>query len=323
MKAMDRFACASRRLDGFRFPNKAALPAAIAAVLIALPMPSPLALSSAAAEQPAGSQSVTLRYRFTPGEVVRWQVQHLNKVRTTVAGTSQTVETNTRSVKIWRVVEVKPTGEAVFENSVEQVNLTHEISGRAPVRYDSQTDSEAPAGFEQFAQSVGQPLFRITIDPRGEVVTRETLFPQAADEGGQLTIPLPEEPISPGYAWTVPHELSVPLKTGELKRVQTRQRYSLESVTDAVARIAVETQILTPVHNPEVQVQVVQKCFQGHVEFDIEQGRIRNQQMDLDEQVVGFAGESSSMHCVTRFTEDLLPTAAETARVAGPAQPPR
>ena len=48
-------------------------------------------------------------------------------------------------------------------------------------------------------------------------------------------------------------------------------------------------------------------------------GRILSQQMDLDKHLVGFRGETSSLHYVTRFTEELLaaeaPAAGKTAAV--------
>lgn len=279
--------------------------------------------SRALADDAQPAPTYTLRYRFAPGEELRWQVQHQTKVRTTISGSTQTVETQTRSLKVWKVLEVTPEGQVTFENSVRQIELTQDITGREQIRYNSQTDSTAPPGFESFAASVGQPLFRLTMSDRGEVSARQTLFPQAAAEDGQLTIPLPQEAIAVGHVWSVPHVLKVPLKSGEVKSIETRQRFALEAVEGGRARIAVATQILNPLNNPEVQVQVVQRCFQGHVEFDLAAGRIVTQQMDLDEQVVGFAGQASSMHYLTRFTEQLLPEdEAATARRAGPAPPP-
>jgi hypothetical protein len=48
--------------------------------------------------------------------------------------------------------------------------------------------------------------------------------------------------------------------------------------------------------------------------------------LDLDKRVVGFAGESSSLHYTTRFSEELVPaedrTARQTKPVAGPPPPP-
>jgi len=58
---------------------------------------------------------------------------------------------------------------------------------------------------------------------------------------------------------------------------------------------------------------VVQREGAGIVRFDIDAGRIIGQQMDVDKHVVGFRGEASSLHYVTRFREELLPDAVRAA----------
>ena len=40
--------------------------------------------------------------------------------------------------------------------------------------------------------------------------------------------------------------------------------------------------------------------------FDIDAGRVLGQEMDVDKGVVGFRGEASSIHYLTRFTEEFL-----------------
>ena len=54
-------------------------------------------------------------------------------------------------------------------------------------------------------------------------------------------------------------------------------------------------------NNPAIEAQIVQREGSGVVRFDIEAGRIIGQQMDVDKHVVGFRGEASSIHYVTRF----------------------
>ena len=46
------------------------------------------------------TEKYLLRYRFQPGETLRWQVSHLVDIRTSVSGTSQTAETLSESVKV-------------------------------------------------------------------------------------------------------------------------------------------------------------------------------------------------------------------------------
>jgi hypothetical protein len=114
-------------------------------------------------------------------------------------------------------------------------------------------------------------------------------------------------------------EVEVVLKDGATKKIQTRQKFTLDRVVDSVATITVDSQILTPISDPAIEAQLIQRLSSGTVRFDIESGRVLSQQLDLDRHVIGFSGAASSMHYVTRFTEELLPPVAETARRAAPA----
>jgi len=131
-------------------------------------------------------------------------------------------------------------------------------------------------------------------------------------------LPLPEHPVAPGDQWSLPNDIDVALPTGGVLKIKAVQRCTLEGVKTGVATIRVATCILTPVTDPAVQSQVMQYESSGTVRFDIDAGRILGQQMDVDRRVVGFRGEASSLHYMTRFTEEFLPEPSRTASVAAP-----
>ena len=129
-----------------------------------------------------------------------------------------------------------------------------------------------------------------------------------------MTIPLPERPVPVGHTWSFPQDIDVKLNTGGIKKVKARQAVTLESVKTGVATIRVATQILTPIDDPAIESQLIQRESSGTVRFDIDAGRVLSQQMDVDKHVVGFRGPASSLHYLTRFTEELLPSAERAAR---------
>jgi hypothetical protein len=281
---------------------------------------------AARSDETASSESASasgpthlLRYKFQPGEVLRWQVIHRAKVNTTVSGTTQTAETTTTSVKIWKVLPPDARGNARIEHSVEKVEMRQKLTGRDEVVYNSQTDAAPPLGFEDAAKAVGVPLSIITLDAQGGVIDRQQKHATATDQHGQVTIPLPAEAVPVGHAWSFPYDVQIPLRSGQVKQIKTRQHFRLSEVRDGVATIEMETQVLSPVNDPEVEAQLIQRETRGRAKFDIAAGRIVSQEMDLDKSVIGFSGESSSLHYVMRFSEELLP-AAETA---GPPLPPK
>ena len=261
------------------------------------------------------AEKYTLRYSFQPGEVLRWDVVHRGRVRTTYGGATKATETVSKSVKVWRVKEVHDDRSATFEQSVEDVDMWQKLTGRDEIRYNSRTDKKPPLGFEDAAKRVGVPLARITLDPRGKTLRRENLVPSpTTDNEGELTIPLPEEPVAVGETWSEQHELSLPLEQGGVKKILIQQSFTLVGVKTGVATIEIANRILTPVNNPALEAKLIERESRGTVRFDVDAGRILSQQMDVDKRVVGFRGPESCLQYLTRSTETLLPEAPAVAQ---------
>jgi len=284
----------------------------------AKPSPSP---KQSPPEKPA-SNVYLLRYKFHPGETIRWEVTHQANIRTTVSGISQTAESVSRSMKVWKVQQVQADGAAVFEHLVESVQMWQKLTGRQEVRYNSQTDKDPPPGFQTIAKSIGVPLAQITLSPEGKIVHRKRYIVQPQDQNDSpITMPLPAQPVSIGASWSDIFELDVPLETGVVRKVKTKQKFTLLDVHDGIATIEAATQILTPNLPPEVEAKVIQQQSAGKIRFDIDQGRVVEQQIEVDKRVVGFRGEASSLHCMSRFHEKLL-SPSQTAQQPKPADVP-
>ncbi len=267
------------------------------------------------------AETVTLRYQFQPGETLCWEVVHRGKISATVSGSTQDTEMSSESLKLWRVIDIKPDGTATFEYSVADVKMRQKLTGRKEIRYNSNTDKKAPDGFEDVAKAVGKTLTKITLDTRGKVIKRSRALDSPFKENkGQLTFPLPEEPVAVGHSWSEPHEVTVPLETGGIKRIQTLQKYKLKSIKTGVATILVETQVLTPVSEPAIEAKLIQQASRGRIRFDVDAGRILSQQSDLDKRVVGFRGQASSLHYLTSFNEKLVDPPVSTAGRTGDAK---
>jgi hypothetical protein len=265
-----------------------------------------------------------LRYKFKLGERLRWEVEHKAEVRTTVAGTTQTAETTTVSVKAWVITRISEGGNAKFTHLVERVDMRNKLTGRQEVHYNSETDDKAPEGFETIAKEVGVPLTLILTDNKGTILQREDLLSAPNARSSQIVVPLPNQRVAVGEVWSIPKDVPITLKDKSVKQVKTRQRFTLESVKDGIANLQVESQILSPIHDPQLEAQLIQYDFNGTIRFDLEAGKVVSQQCDLDKRVHGFQGDASSMHYMTHFTEKLLPSNVTSATrpqpVAGPQQ---
>ncbi|MGW8258305.1 MAG: hypothetical protein ACWGMZ_12530 [Thermoguttaceae bacterium] len=265
-------------------------------------------VSAASAPSAESEKKYLLRYRFQPGESLRWNVQHHTLVRNSVSGTTETAETQSDSGKLWRVKDVKPDGVVTFEHSVEWVDMRQKLSGSPQVHYDSRTDAKVPPGYADVAASIGAPLSIIIMDAKGKILKRQTRKNNiSAPNEGAITIPLPDEPAPVGHYWSLPCDIDVPLETGGMKKIKAVQQFTLESVKTGVAKIQVSTQILTPITDPAIEAKIVQRESTGTVHFDIDAGRVIEQQMDVDKHVIGFRGGASSLHYVASFSEKWIP----------------
>ena len=160
---------------------------------------------------------------------------------------------------------------------------------------------------------MGVPLSTIRLTPYGKVVKRTVEHKQpGADQDAPIMILLPEEPVAVGATWDEPQDVSIELQTGGNKVIQTRRHFELKDVTSGVADIEMTYQVLSPI-TANVEAQLVQRLMKGTIRFDIKQGRILNQQMDVDQHVLGFAGATSSMYYVMRLKETLLTDNPEVA----------
>lgn len=273
------------------------------------PASNPGTPSSSSAKAPSAAKYI-LRYKFKPGETLRWEVVHRARVETAIAGVSQTVDTYSKSIKVWRVTEVAPDGSATFENSVEHVEMRQKSSGRMERHYNSQTDKNPPPDFRDVAQSVGVPLWAITLDPLGKIVKRQILKAKPGTETqGQITLPLPKDPVAAGQTWTLTYDTELAGNDGTVKRVKIQQSFTLEGVEGNVATIRVSSQVLSPIRDPALEALLVQREPSGRVRFDIAKGKVIEEEMDIDKEIVGFAGKASTMHYRTRLTEKYLDSA--------------
>lgn len=257
-----------------------------------------------------------LRYQFTAGETVCYQVTHMAKTKTRIKGAEENAQVHTVSEKVWQISDVNDEGNMTFVHSVDSVELTQQTGTAAEIRWSSLSGEKPPIMFESVADQLNQPLSTVTINPRGQELARETHAGTEAQLGmGGLTIPLPEEAIAVGHAWSVPREIKARGETGEVKIIKARDTYTLEKVQTGVATLKVRSEILTPIEEASVKAQIIQQLSNGTIRFDLDAGRFLSKQLDWDETVVGFQGPNSLMEYRARLTEEQKAAPTRTANL--------
>lgn len=276
-------------------------------LMLAAGMALRLGAAAIAADGDAEPSPVKLEYRFREGDRIDMRVAHRALTETTMNGTTQAVETMTDSTKTWRVVGLDADGRATLEHSVDDVAMTSRTSDRGTVRWTSRGDTEPPPGYEGVRQSLGVPLSRLVVDRSGRVVERRDMRPCPPSSTGDLVVvPLPEEAVAPGAEWTIPQEIVVEVPAGPRKAVRTRLRYRLDSVRDGIARIRVDTTVLTPIDDPRLEARLLERIWDGEILFDIAAGRVIERRTGIDRRVVGFGGPQSSVRYKASLEERMV-----------------
>lgn len=259
----------------------------------------------AAAKKVSGAK-VQLAYKFKAGEVLKTKVTHQVSVDTKVKGVEQNAQTRSISAKTMKVLSVSKDGNITFVHQVDWVDMWNSVTDRAEVKYDSRTDKEPPPGYETVAANVGRPLATITIDTAGRIVNRDDSVKQFNPGISDIVVPVPVQPVKIGDKWHIPDEIKIRDDQKRVIPISVRQQYELTNVDAGLATIKMTTQILTPIDDPKLESQIVQRMQKGTIKFDLDAGRIVSRQMDLDETVLGFSGPDSSMQYTARYTEEPL-----------------
>lgn len=259
----------------------------------------------ALASQRITAEKYLLAYQFKPGETVYWETEQVDSGEVSLQKKKELTKSRTLSTKKWRIEDVLDNGDFIVVQSIESIDLWQQIDNRTPISYDSRLDTKPHPRFEDVADKVGIELVSFKAKPNGELVYKKANYSDVDLGVGGIIVQFPKEPVAVGHAWFQPTELKIPLPTGPVKRVKIRRAFKLLDVKHGVAKISVDTQVLTPIRDPEVEVQLMHQVTKGHIRFDIEQGRILSREFNWNRKVQGFSTADSLKKYIGRFKESL------------------
>ena len=266
--------------------------------LIAVPLVAALPLLA------AESETYQLRYRYKKGDVLTWNVEQTLRITTSVKGKTETVETSSRSTKIWTVIDIADDGTATFEYKVGDVNMKRSQTDMEDEKYDSRVDKEIPPAFQPLEGTIGVPLAELSIDPLGERKKKRVLTAyRGASEENRIAIPLPKDPIAVGKNWLMDTPIDIQLPDQTVKKITADQQFTLDGVKNDIAAIRFKTRIKTPIDDPKLLSQIIDKHASGSVKLDLDAGHLISQETTINERVIGFEGTGSWIHHQLHFKE--------------------
>jgi len=275
-----------------------------------------------AAPTTAAPQKYRLAYRFVPGERVTYSIQHDSRIASTANSRQEVALNNPRTVRSYRVLEVAITGEAKLELQIDSVWMSSQFEDADGEKSPAVVfDSTQPAGenpppqFSVVRENVGRPQSIVTMDPQGRMLTARRLNvregepaevdPRQRMESFLLT--LPTEEVAVGGSWRDPMDVPVRTEGKLMTKVRLQTTYTLEKVEGSEAHVSYKTVVLTPLEDPRVVAQLMQREMTGRFVFDLEGGRVVTREAKLDRSVVGAFGAQSNLKATAEYSEKLVP----------------
>jgi hypothetical protein len=260
---------------------------------------------------PEAEDKLLMRYKFAPGTVLRSEVLHVSKNGTRINSVLQEASSRTITEKSWHVLETNDSV-TTFEYRVDQIELAQQFGESEEIRYSTKEATEKPP--VQFASAVdtaGKVISTIQIDARGMVVARSDSKDPPHMGMGDITMPLPSEPVGMGATWEVPREMRIDRKDGTSRLIKFRELFKLEKISAGVATVSVRSEPLSAIADPAEEAQVMQQLSNGTIQFDVDAGRMISKELAWDHQVVAFSGPGSVLEYSARLEDRVVSAKVE------------
>lgn len=318
----------------------------LSALLLGIAVSRPLVAESPSEGDDSGATH-RLVYRFRPGQELRYESDLRSSMEVRKGEAIQIVENRSVTTKRVRVVSVEEDGSALLEPVIERVRMMVQFDDAPPARFDSDSSDTPPRQFQEVRKKVGRRTARLRIAPHGELleVTRfdddgkpaETKPDQPESESeppadaadrpdfqadDNILALLPRQPVAIGHVWKERFDVKVRVDR-TIERTATLQRqFELKKVEGHLATIGVKIAIITPIADPAILAQLIQRTPSGTIEFDIERGEIVGRTMRQDQTIYGAIGPTSTLRAASKLVERRLESEeSSTERTASAASP--
>lgn len=241
----------------------------------------------------SAEETYQLRYKFAPEQVLSYVSQNDAALVIQHDQAKEEPRHTEMMIRTMRVTSVGPDGVANLDLSIDRAYMTATSDGETVV-YDSDHPEKASEEFAEVNEATRKPIqMRVTSLGKGL-----PLDAQADPVNNDLLILLPEEAVSVGGTWKEKFEsgVQVDAKTEKLMRpLKLERRFTLKSVENGIATIAMTTECLSPRVDPFQEAQVMQRKPAGTLKFDIARGCLVDRELKIDQRAVGFQGVGTQM----------------------------
>jgi hypothetical protein len=261
---------------------------------------------------------------------MHFEVSQESEIKTHVKEETETVRNSSKARRHFTVKAVdEQAGTADLELFIDWVHMLASFENPSrpktePIEFQSDDPEKHPKQFEDVLATVGKPRATIRFSTSGKPLkVLEGALPPPPAAANALAkgpvarpvadttpetyfLPLPEAPVAVGESWKDLIDLLLYDNLKNPARVTIQRNYRLVEVKAGRATIELRTTVLTPVKNPSIAGQLIQREISGKIVFDLERGAVVMRESWVDNSVVGPFGERSSMQARSKHREKLL-----------------
>ncbi len=251
-----------------------------------------------------------LNYQFKAGEFVHYQVSDTSSFTTQKDAVKETAKNQTTAWRQYRVVSVDESGEAVLELMIDRVQMQTQFDEHPPIVFDSADPKLQPERFRYILKTVGRPMSRIRVNQQGELLKVQTFFgkqPEQTDPNLSFLVVFPKEPIAINETWKQNLEVEVPVTKTLKEKVKLLRLYTLKSVENDQATIALTTILISKIRDPAIKVRLMQQTPTGTILFDMKRHLLISRKLNTDDQVIGAFGAGTLVKAMSIRSETLQP----------------
>jgi len=291
-------------------------------------------------EEPPAVAKYKLAYQFVSDQVMHFEVAHESEIKTHVKDETETVRNSSTARRHFTVKAVdEKEGTADLELSIDWVYMLASFDNpdrpkTAPIEFQSDDPTKHPEQFNAVLATVGKPRATIRFSTTG--VPLKVLdgalppppkvspspaggpaAPPVADATPETYfVPLPEVPVAIGDTWKERFDIVLADDQKNRAKVTIQRSYKLAEVKGRQATIELWTAVLTPIKNPAIAAQLIQREISGKVILDLDRGAVVSRESSVDKTVVEPFGARSSMRAKSTYREKLLDDKATADRRA-------
>ncbi len=254
------------------------------------------------------NETYLLKYKFEPNQFVHYDVAHSQTYTHQKAEHRLKATTESKARKHYRVVSVSPDGVATLEPVIDHVVMSAREDNKTPLVWNSDNGPEnCPAQFRATAERIGKPQVRMQFASSGELLSVVPLntTPVSASPEANFLLEFPSTAIPVGHVWSDEFSVDVNVTQTLKKPVTISRKYRLVSVEGSQAVIELKSTLLTPVREPEILAQLIQRTPQGTIVFDLDRGVLVSRELAIDKREVGALGDQSFLRVVSTYSERL------------------